>query len=132
MSKSTISTRELFQQYPDAESARIYLENRRWHGHYVCPHCGADEKISARGGMRVGYYRCGDCRKEFTVRTKTIFERSHVPLQKWLYAMYLVVTSRKGISSMQLAKEISVTQKTAWSMLARLRVPSTAVSLTRN
>ena len=121
MSKSTISTFELFQQYPDAESARVYFESRRWQGHVVCPHCGSDSRISARGGKRVGYYRCGDCRQEFTVRTGTIFERSHVPLHKWLYAMYLVVTSRKGISSMQLAKEIGVTQKTAWFILGRLR-----------
>jgi transposase len=55
------------------------------------------------------------------VRTATIFERSHVPLHKWVYAMYLVVTARKGISSMQMAKEIGVTQKTAWFMLGRLR-----------
>ena len=121
MSKSTISTFELFQQYPDAESARLYFERRRWHGHVVCPHCGSDSRISARGGKRVGYYRCGECRQEFTVRTGTIFERSHVPLHKWLYAMYLVVTSRRGISSMQLAKEIGVTQKTAWFILGRLR-----------
>ena len=121
MSKSTISTFELFQQYPDAESARLYFEHRRWHGHVVCPHCGSDSRISARGGKRVGYYRCGDCRQEFTVRTGTIFERSHVPLHKWLYSMYLVVTSRKGISSLQLSKEIGVTQKTAWFILGRLR-----------
>ena len=120
-SKSTISTFELFRLYPDAESARVYFEHRRWHGHVVCPLCGCDEHISARGGKRVGYYRCGDCRGEFTVRTRTIFERSHVPLNKWLYAMYLVVTSRKGISSLQLSKEIGVTQKTAWFILGRLR-----------
>ena len=121
MKDNTISTFELFRLYPDAESARIYFERRRWHGHVVCPHCRKDEKISARGGTRIGYYRCGDCGAEFTVRTKTIFERSHVPLHKWLYAMYLVVTARKGISSLQLSKEIGVTQKTAWFMLGRLR-----------
>lgn len=120
-SKSTISTFELFQLYPDAESARVYFERRRWHGHVVCPLCGCDEHISARGGKRVGYYRCRDCKGEFTVRTRTIFERSHVPLHKWLYSMYLVVTSRKGISSLQLSKEIGVTQKTAWFILQRLR-----------
>lgn len=117
----TVSTFELFQMFPDAESARLYLEERRWHGHTVCPHCGCDGKITARGGKRIGYYRCRDCGEEFTVRTGTIFERSHVPLHKWVYAMYLVVTARKGISSMQLSKEIGVTQKTAWFMLGRLR-----------
>ncbi len=119
--KVTISTFELFQRYPDAESARVYFEERRWKGHVHCPHCGCDGRISARKGKRIGYYRCGDCKEEFTVRTKTIFERSHVPLHKWLYSMYLVVTSRKGISSLQLSKEIGVTQKTAWFILGRLR-----------
>jgi len=112
----TISTFEFFQMFPDAESARLYFEQRRWDGHVVCPHCGSDQ-ISARTGKRLGYYRCGSCKEEFTVRTKTIFERSHVPLNKWLLAMYLVVTARKGISSLQLSKEISVTQKTAPSSL---------------
>ena len=121
MSRSTISTFQLFQMFPDAESARVYLEKRRWNGHVVCPHCGCDSRITKRGGKRIGYFRCGDCRQEFTVRTGTIYERSHVPLHKWIYAMYLVVTARKGISSVQLAKEIGVTQKTAWFMLGRLR-----------
>lgn len=68
-----------------------------------------------------GYYRCNACKLDFTVRVGTIFERSHVPLHKWLYAMYLLVTARKGISSMQLAKEIGITQKSAWFVLHRLR-----------
>ena len=122
MSDTTISTFELFDLIPDAESARLYLEARRWNGQPdCCPLCGGTERISARGGKRLGYYRCGDCRGEFTVRTGTIFERSHVPLNKWIYAMYLLVTARKGVSSLQLAKEIGVTQKTAWFMLGRLR-----------
>ncbi len=88
----------------------------------VCPCCGCDKGISARGGVRQGYYRClRGCGTEFTVRTGTLFERSHVPLHKWLYAAYLVVTARKGISSLQLSKELGVTQKTAWFMLGRLR-----------
>ena len=117
----TISTFQLFQMFPDAETARVYLEKRRWNGHVVCPHCDGDTRITARGGKRLGYYRCRDCDNEFTVRTGTIFERSHVPLHKWIYAMYLTVTARKGISSMQLSKEIGVTQKTAWFMQGRLR-----------
>ncbi|MYD51305.1 MAG: IS1595 family transposase [Dehalococcoidia bacterium] len=118
---TTISTFEFFDMIPDAEAARLYLEERRWHGSPTCPLCGAFEKITARTGKRIGYYRCHDCAGEFTVRTGTIFERSHVPLNKWVYAMYLVVTARKGISSLQLSKEIGVTQKTAWFMLGRLR-----------
>lgn len=113
---------QLLELVPDADSARHYLEERRWAGQVVCPHCGATERISARTRERAGYYRCkGGCGEEFTVRTGTILERSHVPLHKWVYAMYLVVTARKRVSSMQLSKEIGVTQKTAWSMLGRLR-----------
>ena len=118
---TTISTFEFLDMIPDAEAARLYLEDRRWHGSPSCPLCGAFEKITARTGKRIGYYRCHDCAGEFTVRTGTIFERSHVPLNKWVYTMYLVVTARKGISSLQLSKEIGVTQKTAWFMLGRLR-----------
>ena len=119
--KTTVSTFELFEMIPDAEAARLYLEDRRWHGDPVCPRCGCFENIKARTGKRIGYYRCRDCDSEFTVRTGTIFERSHVPLHKWVYAMYLLVTARKGVSSLQLSKEIGVTQKTAWFMLGRLR-----------
>ncbi|MEJ0026822.1 MAG: IS1595 family transposase [Rhizomicrobium sp.] len=118
MSKSTISTFELFAMFPDQETARTYLEGRLWPNGPKCPCCGMGERITARAG---GYYRCNQCKEDFTVRTGTIFERSHVPLHKWLYAMYLLVTARKGISSMQLAKEIGITQKSAWFVLGRLR-----------
>jgi transposase-like protein len=118
MSKSTISTFQLFEMFPDQETARIYLESRLWPNGVRCPVCGLGERITVRKG---GFYRCNQCKEDFTVRTGTIFERSHVPLHKWIYAMYLVVTARKGISSLQLAKEIGVTQKTAWFMLGRLR-----------
>jgi transposase-like protein len=118
MSKSTISTFELFALIPDAETARLYLESRLWPNGVTCPTCAGRERITNRKG---DFYRCNVCETTFTVRTGTIFERSHVPLHKWIYAMYLVVTARKGISSMQLAKEIGVTQKTAWFMLQRLR-----------
>lgn len=118
MSKSTISTFELFAMFPDQEAARAYLEGRLWPNGPRCPVCGLGERITTRKG---GFYRCNQCKEDFTVRTGTIFERSHVPLHKWVYAMYLLVTARKGISSMQLAKEIGITQKSAWFVLHRLR-----------
>lgn len=118
MSKSTISTFQLFEMFPDAEAARAYMEGKRWPEGAVCPACSEARRITTRKG---GFYRCNACKSDFTVRTATIFERSHIPLHKWLYAMYLLVTSRKGISSMQLAKQIGVTQKSAWFMLQRLR-----------
>ncbi len=118
MSRSTISTFQLFQMFPDADAARAYIESRRWPQGAVCPACSEAKRITARKG---GFYRCNACKVDFTVRSGTIFERSHIPLHKWIYAMYLLVTSRKGISSLQLGKEIGVTQKSAWFMLQRIR-----------
>jgi transposase-like protein len=120
MSKSTISTFKLFEMIPDNETARLYLEARLWPNGTQCPDCKTGDRISERPA-RPGFYHCNACNFDFTVRTGTIFERSKVPLHKWVYAMYLLVTARKGISSMQLAKEIGVTQKTAWFILGRLR-----------
>lgn len=118
MSRSTVSTFELFQMFPDQESARLYLEEQRWPDGATCPACGEADRIAIR---KDGFHRCNACKTDFTVRTNTIFERSKVPLHKWLYAMYLLVASHKGISSLQLAKQIGVTQKTAWFMLGRTR-----------
>jgi transposase-like protein len=118
MSKSTISTFQLFERFPDEASARIYLESRLWPNGPRCPQCGGSTLTTRPNG----FYRCNPCKKfTFSVREGTIFGRSKIPLHKWIYAMYLVVTARKGISSMQLAKEIGVTQKSAWFMLQRLR-----------
>jgi len=114
----TISTFQLFKLFPDQETARKYLEGRIWAKGVKCPKCSSTDRITVRKG---GYYRCNFCKQDFTVRTGTIFERSHVPLHKWIYAMYLLVTSRKGISSLQLSKEIGITQKSAWFVLQRLR-----------
>lgn len=121
----TISTFQLFKLFPDAEKARTYLESRRWPKGPRCPVCGLTDRITVR---KAGYYRCNQCKEDFTVRTGTVFERSHVPLHKWLYAMYLLMTARKGISSLQLSKQIGITQKSAWFVLHRLRPTCTARS----
>jgi transposase-like protein len=118
MDKITISTFQLFSMFPDQETARLYLEARLWPKGATCPTCAKRKRITIR---KDGFYRCNACKLDFTVRTGTIFGRSHVPLHKWLYAMYLLVTSRKGISSLQLSKEIGITQKSAWFVLQRLR-----------
>ena len=120
MCKVTISAFDFLKKFPDAKTAQDYLEKRRWNGSPSCPKCSSKDRIQARK-LEGGYYRCLACKFDFTVRTGTIFERSHVPLDKWLFAFYLVVTSRKGISSLQLSKELGVTQKTAWFMLQRIR-----------
>jgi len=116
MSKSTISTFELFAMFPDQEAARAYLEGRLWPHGPRCPVCGLGERITTRKG---GFYRCNQCKEDFTVRTGTIFERSHVPLHKWLAALAIVV-DRPDIASYDLGEAIGVTQKTGWLMLKRL------------
>lgn len=118
MKNNTISLLDLFEMYPDTESARKYFESRRWKNGVECPHCEEKERIKEN---KNGNYRCNRCKRDFSVRTGTIMGKSHVPLNKWLYTFYFVVTDRKGISSIQLSKEIGVTQKTAWFMLQRLR-----------
>jgi transposase-like protein len=118
----TISTYQFLKHFPNAEAARVHLEDQRWPQGAICPACGCVERIQPCKRLgKPGYYRCLSCQVVFTVRTGTIFDRSHVPLDKWLFAMYLVMTARKGISSIQLSKELGVTQKTAWFMLHRIR-----------
>lgn len=118
MKNTAISTFQVFEMFPNQEAARTYIEKRRWPQGPVCPYCKESKRITTR---KDGFYRCNACVEDFTVRTGTIFEKSKIPLHKWLYAMYLLVTARKGISSMQLSKEIGVTQKTGWFMLGRIR-----------
>ena len=106
------------------EDCRLYLEDMRWHGEPVCPHCGSISKhhykLTQKGEFK-GLYKCKDCRERFTVRIGTMFEDSNLPLKKWFYAIFLFLSHKKGISSCQLARDIHVTQKTAWFMLHRIR-----------
>ena len=122
---TTIPFVDFVLKFSTEDIAREHLESLRWkdnNGEAVCPYCGEKHCWkSARNSGEDGYYKCSQCGEVFTVRTNTIFERSHVPLQKWLYACYKVITARKGISSVQLAVEIGVTQKTSWFMLQRIR-----------
>ena len=117
---STISTFEFFQRFPNEQAAIDAIEERRWPEGVTCPYCESEKTTRMKSS---NYHQCNnkECRKQFTVRTGTLFERSHIPLHKWLYAMYLLQTARKGISSMQLAKELGITQKAAWFLLHRLR-----------
>ena len=101
-----LSTYELMALFPNEQAAINYLAGILWPNGPVCPYCGGN-RIANRPG---NYHRCKDCRKDFTIRVGTIFERSHIPLHKWLYAMYMIVTSRKGVSSLQLSKELGITQ----------------------
>ena len=114
-----VSVYEFFELFPDEQAAIDFLEAERWPDGVVCPRCDSNR---TRRIAKSNYHNCKDCRKQFTVRAGSIFERSRIPLHKWLFAMYLVQTSRKGISSVQLSKELGITQRSAWFMLHRLRV----------
>jgi len=117
---TAISIKDLISQFPNEESARIYLENQRWNGSITCPRCGRSDKIG-RFGKKAGQHRCNACKKPFNVKTGTIFENSKIPLDKWFLAFYFIITARKGVSSMQISKELGITQKSAWFMCHRIR-----------
>jgi len=119
MSKSVLSAKH----FHDEEAAYAFLEAMVWPEGPVCPHCGGFERISKMQGKatRMGLHKCYQCRKQFRVTVGTVFEASHVPLHKWLQAMALLSSSKKGISSNQLHRTLGVTLKTAWFMSHRLR-----------
>jgi len=97
-----LSTYEIIQKFPDEQSAIDYLAGVLWKNGVVCPYCKG-QNVKERK-KRKNYYHCNPCNKDFTIRVGTIFHRSHIPLHKWLYAIYLVLTARKGISALQLSK----------------------------
>jgi transposase-like protein len=109
----------LMETFSNEESCVRHLESLRWPTGIVCPCCGSTRKIYKI--QRAFIYKCADCNNQFSVRKGTIFEESRLPLQKWFAAAWLITSNRKGIASLQLAREIGVTQKTAWFMLGRLR-----------
>jgi len=104
-------------------AAYEFVEAHVWPEGPVCPHCGGFERVGKMGGKstRVGTYKCYQCRKPFTVKIGTIFEASHVPMHKWLQAIFLICSSKKGISANQLHRTLGVTLKTAWFMGHRIR-----------
>lgn len=110
---------ELMEKFQNEETCIRHLEKLRWPKGIICPCCGSSRKIYYV--ERAHGYKCADCGKQFSVRKGTIFEESRLPLVKWFAAVWLVTSNRKGISSPQLAREIGVTQKTAWFILGRLR-----------
>ena len=116
----TVSITELLRMFPTDDSCYKWLEDARWNGEPVCPHCGGVENIS-RSPSKPHHFWHKDCRKYFTATTKTCLHATKRPLQDWIYAIYSVMTARKGVSAMQLSKELSVQYRTAWYMLHRIR-----------
>lgn len=109
--------------YTDETAARKHLEAIRWPDGVTCPLCGGIDKIKTLGGdsMGDGWFHCGDCRKKFTVRVGTVYERSHIPLHKWVLATHLMAASKKGVSAHQLHRMLGITYKSAWFMAHRIR-----------
>lgn len=112
----------------DEELAREHLEALRWANGRVCAHCGVvDESgLTASKNHKPGLYYCNACGKTFTVTVGTLFERSHVPLNKWLMAFHLMAASKKGMSAKQIERMLGVTYKTAWFMAHRIREAMTS------
>jgi transposase-like protein len=107
--------------FHDEGLAHEELERRLWPTGPVCPKCGGQDRITISRGGRVGLYRCGPCKRQFTVKVGTVFESSHVQLNVWLQAVHLMTSSKKGISSHQIMRILDVTYKTAWFMTMRIR-----------
>jgi transposase-like protein len=109
--------------FNDESAAREHLEAIRWPEGPVCPRCGSLDNIAKQEGKtsRDGLYRCNACRREFTVTVGTLYERSHIPLHKWMLCAHLLCASKKGMSAHQIHRMIDVTYKTAWFMCHRIR-----------
>src|SRR5258708_7104423 len=109
--------------FRDANAARAWLEALLWPEGPICPHCGViGAAYTLRGkGQRAGLYKCKGCEGQFTVTVGTVFERSHIPLNKWIFAFQLMAASKKGVSAHQVHRMLGITYKSAWFMCHRIR-----------
>jgi transposase-like protein len=134
MENQELNLATLSPMFADEESARLFLENKRWPNGPICPFCGSDKiyslkpKTNSISPVRLGVHKCSSCRKQFTVRIGTIFEDSHISLNKWLMAIHLMTSSKKGVSSLQLSRELGITPKSAWFLSHRIREAMTEKS----
>lgn len=119
---------QMMSAFPDEQSAIDHFTAIRWKNGAFCPTCGST-KVYHFSDKRT--HKCGDCRKRFSIKVGTIFEDSKIELRKWLMAIWLITSHKKGIASTQLAKDIGVTQKTAWFMTQRLRYAAQTPSFNR-
>ena len=116
-----ISLIELTEMFPDEAAARAWFEERRWPGGDVrCPRCESGEVSAVKSGRPMPW-RCRPCRRYFSVRVGGVMEQSKLPLRKWVFAIYLEMTSLKGVSSMKLHRDLGISQKSAWFLLHRIR-----------
>jgi transposase-like protein len=110
-------------EFHDAEKAREWLEAELWPDGPICPHCGTIKQATLMQGKttRAGLYQCNSCREPFTVTVGTLYERSHIPLSKWLAATHLLMASKKGMSALQIGRLLGLSKKTAWFLCHRIR-----------
>ena len=109
------------EQFPDHESCINHLEKVRWTGKPHCPHCASLKVVRKAEKQRVGRWNCHDCQSSFNVLSKTMFQGTHISLQKWFMAISLVMNAKKSLSSYQLARDLDLNQKTAWYMMQGIR-----------
>jgi transposase-like protein len=119
---------DMMEAFPDEQSAIDHLRSIRWGSGAHCPYCGST-KVYDFSDKRT--HKCGDCRQRFSIKVGTIFEDSKIPLRKWFMAIWLITSHKKGVASTTLARDIKVTQKTAWFMLHRLRHAARTKSFNR-
>ncbi|MXW28844.1 MAG: transposase [Chloroflexi bacterium] len=112
---------ELFDRFPNEESARRWFEGIRWPDGVVCPRCDSAERVSEVKSGKPMPWRCYACKKHFSVKVGTVMESSRLPLRTWVVGIYLMTTSPKGVSSMKLHRDLGITQKAAWFMAQRIR-----------
>ncbi len=117
--RTGISLMQLADMFPDEDSARVWFESRIWGDERHCPRCGSDKTVESKHAKMP--YWCTEGRHYFSVKTGTVMESSKLPLRKWVYAIYLHLTSLKGVSSHKLARDIGIGQRAAWFMLQRIR-----------
>lgn len=111
----------LAPQFTDEKTAVAHLEASRWPDEVNCPHCGSTNVHRMGGKTQAGMFLCNDCRDKFTGRTGTVMERSKIPVHKWLLAIHLMSSSKKGMSAHQLHRMIGITYKSAWFLCHRIR-----------
>jgi transposase-like protein len=121
MENDELSIVGIAERFPNSLAAAEYLESIRWPNGPVCPHCENAEKHYKLPNKTRRLWKCAKCRKQFTVTVGTIFESSHIPLHKWLWAFFLVCSSKKGMSAHQLHRMLGITYKSAWFMCHRIR-----------
>ncbi len=118
-SAETVSLYKLFLRFPNEEVARKFFEEKRWPEGANCPYCDSASITECKDHKPMAY-RCRECRQHFSVRTGTVLAESRLPLHKWLMAIFMMTTAHKGIPSTHLAKELGITQKSAWFLCQRI------------